>query len=142
MLRSVFLRWQLLATITILLGTWMANAQGADHPLSKKGIFGPPIRIDRTEPVSVHANRLTHDATSQRITLEGDVRISCKGYELVADQVIYDQTLDKLIAGGNARLRDPNSAITKADRIELTSELGLGAALLETLRRADFQVDR
>src|SRR5262245_16283285 len=142
MLRREFLRCQLLTTITMLLGTWTANAQSTDHPLSKKGIFGPPIRIDRTEPVFVHANRLTHDATSQRITLEGDVRLSCKGYELVADRVIYDQTVDKLIAEGNARLRDPNSAIAKADSIEVTSELGLGGALLETLRRADFQVDR
>jgi len=126
----------------MLLGTWTANAQGADHPLSKKAIFGPPIRIDRTEPVFVRANRLTRDATSQRITLQGDVRLSCKGYELVADQVIYDQTIDKLIAAGDVQLRDPNSTIAKADRIEVTSELGLGDALLETLRRADFQVDR
>jgi len=124
----------------MLVGTWTASAQSAD-PLSKKGIFGPPIRIDRTDPVSVHAERLTQDTTSRRITLQGNVRLSCKGYELVADQVIYDQTLDKLIAEGNARLRDPNLTITKADRIEVKNDLGLGGALLETLRRADFQVD-
>src|SRR5262249_39626312 len=123
-----------------LLGTWTANAQSTDLPLWKTGNLGPPIRIDRTEPVSVHANLVTHDATSQRITLQGDVRLSCKGYELVADKVIYDQTLDKLIAEGNARLRDPYSAIANAERIELPSELGLGGALLETLWRADFQV--
>jgi len=140
MLRRVFLQSQLLAIFTTLLGTWTASAQSTDLPLWKTGILGPPIRIDRTEPVSVHANLVTHDATSQRITLQGDVQLSCKGYELVADKVIYDQTLDKLIAEGNARLRDPYSAIANAERIELPSELGLGGALLETLWRADFQV--
>jgi lipopolysaccharide assembly outer membrane protein LptD (OstA) len=141
MLRRVFFGCQLLAAITILLGSWMASAQSAD-PLSKIGMFGPPVRIDRTDRVFVHADRLTHDTTSGRITLQGNVRLSCKGYELVADQVIYDQTLDKLVAAGNARLTDPNLTITKADRIEVKNELGLGDALLETLRRADFQVDR
>src|SRR5262249_46355452 len=62
MLRRVFLQSQLLAIFTTLLGTWTANAQSTDLPLWKTGILGPPIRIDRTEPVSVHANLVTHDA--------------------------------------------------------------------------------
>jgi len=66
----------------------MANAQSArPDPLSKKGIFGPPVGIDRTDRVFVHADRLTHDTTSGRITLQGNVRLSCKGYELVSDQI-------------------------------------------------------
>ena len=141
MLRRVFFQCQPLAAITILLGSWMACAQSAD-PLSKIGIFGPPVRIDRTDRVFVHADQLTHDATSGRITLQGNVRLSCKGYELVAEQVMYDQTLDKLVAAGNAWLRDPYLTITKADRIEIKNELGLSDALVETLRRADFQLDR
>jgi hypothetical protein len=44
-------------------------------------------------------------------------------YILTADRITYDRSLNKFTAEGNAQLKDPNGAITKADRLEATDEI-------------------
>ena len=49
---------------------------------------------------------------------QGNVEIYYNNYILTAERVIYDQSVNKLVAEGNAQLKDPNGSITRADRFE------------------------
>ena len=82
------------------------------------GIVGPKPHIDRAQPLYLQADQLLYDTRNNRVIAQGNVEIYYNNYILTADQVIYDQGVNKLIAEGNAQLKDPNGAITRADRFE------------------------
>src|SRR5262245_31109527 len=89
-------------------------------PKAKDGIFGPAPKIDRAQPLFVQADNLIYD--KNRVIAQGNVEIYYNNYILTADRVIYDQSLNKLTAQGNAQLKDPNGQITRADVFEATDD--------------------
>jgi LPS-assembly protein len=132
-------RQRLMAACTLLLalvaGAWLlpyaALAQDLRLPgapgkppssfaKSKDGIFAPPPKLDRAQPLFVQADNLIYD--KNRVIAQGNVEIYYNNYILTADRVIYDQSLNKLTAEGNAQLKDPNGQITRADVFEATDD--------------------
>jgi LPS-assembly protein len=91
-------------------------------PKSKDGIFGPKPKIDRAQPIYIQTDRIVYDDKNNRVIAQGNVEIYYNNYILTADKVIYDQALNKLVAEGNAQLKDPNGAVTRADRFEATDD--------------------
>jgi len=101
----------------------LPNAPGkapSAFPKAKDGIFGPAPKIDRAQPLFVQADNLIYD--KNRVIAQGNVEIYYNNYILTADRVIYDQSLNKLTAQGNAQLKDPNGQITRADVFEATDD--------------------
>lgn len=90
----------------------------SSFPKTSGGILGPKPHIDRAAPLYLQADQLLYDTRNNRVIAQGNVEIYYNNYVLTADQVIYDQSTNKLIAEGNAQLKDPNGAITRADRFE------------------------
>jgi LPS-assembly protein len=103
----------------------MKNAvpgQGKSAFPSKDGILGPAPKIDRAQPIYLQTDRLIYDDKSNRVIAQGNVEIYYNNYILTADKVTYDQGSNKLMAEGNAQLKDPNGAVTRADRLEATDD--------------------
>lgn len=94
------------------------TAPTSSFPKKPGGIFGPPPKIDRAQPLYMQADQLIYDTKSSRVIAQGNVEIYYNNFVLTADQVIYDQNLNKLSARGNAQLKDPNGSITRADRLD------------------------
>ena len=121
-----------LFALTWLLPNYSASAQGptlpqpgtvpktSSFPKQKGGILGPPPKIDRAQPLFVQADHLIYD--KNRVIAQGNVEIYYNNYILTADKVIYDQSLNKLTAEGNAQLKDPSGQITRADVLETTDD--------------------
>jgi LPS-assembly protein len=103
------------------LATQNKAAKGA-FPKKPGGIFGPAPKIDRAQPIYLQTDRLIYDDKNNRVIAEGNVEIYYNNYILTADKVIYDQSSNKLTAEGNAQLKDPNGAVTRADRFEATDD--------------------
>src|SRR5262245_21016558 len=87
---------------------------------SKDGIFAPPPKLDRAQPLFVQADNLIYD--KNRVIAQGNVEIYYNNYILTADKVVYDQSLNKLVAEGNAQLKEPNGSVVRADRFEATDD--------------------
>jgi LPS-assembly protein len=92
--------------------------KASSFPKGKGGILGPKPHIDQAQPLFLQADQLLYDTQNSRVIAQGNVEIYYNNFILTADQVIYDQSTNKLIAEGNAQLKDPNGAITRADRFE------------------------
>jgi LPS-assembly protein len=88
----------------------------------KKPILGPAPKMDRAQPIYLQTDNLVYDEKNNRVIAQGNVEIYYNNYILTADKVIYDQSLNKLTAEGNAQLKDPNGAVTRADRFEATDD--------------------
>src|SRR5262245_22658055 len=89
---------------------------------AKKSIFGPQPKIDRAQPLFLQADNLIYDEKNNRVIAQGNVEIYYNNYIMTADKVTYDQAINKLTAEGNAQLKDPNGQITRADRFEATDD--------------------
>jgi LPS-assembly protein len=92
-------------------------------PKQPGGILGMSApKIDRSQPIYIQTDKLIYDDKSNRVIAQGNVEIYYNNYILTADKVVYDQSLNKLVAEGNAQLKDPNGAVTRADRFEATDD--------------------
>ena len=95
-----------------------AMPPSSSFPKKPGGILGPRPTIDKAQPLYLQADQLLYDTKNSRVIAQGNVEIYYNNYVLTADQVVYDQSANKLIAEGNAQLKDPNGAVTRADRLE------------------------
>ncbi len=78
--------------------------------------------IDNNQPLLLQADNLIYDRKNDRVIAEGDVEVYYNDYSLVADELIYDQRAGTLEAVGNVRIKEPDGAVVKADRINLTED--------------------
>jgi LPS-assembly protein len=92
--------------------------KSSSFPKKEGGIFGPAPKIDQAQPLYLQADQLLYDTKNNRVIAQGNVEVYYNNFILTADQLVYDQNTNKLIAEGNAQLKDPNGAITRADRFE------------------------
>ena len=92
--------------------------QQASFPKQKGGMFGPRPRSTAPSRSTCRPTSCSTTPSNNRVIAQGNVEIYYNNYILTADQVIYDQGINKLIAEGNAQLKDPNGSITRADRFE------------------------
>jgi len=77
---------------------------------------------DSQEPLLLQADNLIYDRQNDQVVAEGNVEVYYNNYSLVADELIYDQKAGTLQALGNVRIKEPDGAVVKADRIDLTDD--------------------
>lgn len=78
--------------------------------------------VDSEQPLLLQADNLIYDRKNDRVIAEGNVEVYYNDYTLVADELIYDQRNGTLQAVGNVRIKEPDGAVVKADRIDLTDD--------------------
>ncbi len=76
----------------------------------------------RAQNIGVEADNLIFDADANRITAQGNVRLSYQGYLASADRAVYDRNSGDLILLGNAVVRDPENVVYKGARIEVDGD--------------------
>lgn len=77
-------------------------------------------------PMLIQADDLVYDNKNNRVIARGNVEIYYNNYTLLANNVIYDKNSGKLIADGNVRIKEPDGALVKAERIVLTEDFKEG----------------
>lgn len=100
----------------------VAHAQEAENQLVEKIVPGE----DQIAPMLIQADDLVYDNKNNRVIARGNVEIYYNNYTLLADNVIYDRGISKLIADGNVRIKEPDGALVKAQRIVLTEDFKQG----------------
>ncbi|MEM9731848.1 MAG: LPS-assembly protein LptD [Pseudomonadota bacterium] len=72
------------------------------------------------------ADRLIYDNDNQKVTAQGSVQLDYDGYQVVADEVTYNQSTNKVRATGNVEILEPNGNRIYADEIDLTDDFSAG----------------
>ena len=90
--------------------------------------------------LEISMDELVEDSWSDLIVARGNVEIRFYGEILLADEVAYDRSANKLTARGNVTLQDADGKLTRADRLALHDELR--DAFVAYVRRQKIRKDR
>lgn len=82
--------------------------------------------VDSQQPLLLQADNLIYDRKNDQVIAQGNVEVYYNNYSLVSDELIYDQRAGTLEAVGNVRIKEPDGAVVKADRINLTDDFREG----------------
>ncbi|MFP4538056.1 MAG: LPS-assembly protein LptD [Dichotomicrobium sp.] len=96
--------------------------------------------VEGQQPMLLQADNLISDRKNNKVIAQGDVEVYYNNYSLVADELIYDQEAGTLEAVGNVRIKEPDGAVVKADRINLTEDFRDG--FVRSLRIVTKQEER
>lgn len=116
----------LLAVSLTVAGPASAQRAASSFPKSTAPKFSAPTKIDRSKPLNLTADELVYDNTGNRILARGNVELYYSDYSLTADEVVYDQGSKTIIANGNVTIRDPNGGIWRGGAIELSDDFREG----------------
>jgi LPS-assembly protein len=96
---------------------------GADFAVAKEDLLPPQInKIGTNLPLLLQADELVYDNKNNRIIAKGNVEVYYKNYALLSDELMYDRQANTLNAIGNVRIKEPDGAVVTADRITLTDD--------------------
>jgi len=73
--------------------------------------------------LEISMDELVEDGWSNLIVARGNVEIRFYGEILLADEVAYDRSANKLTARGHVTLQDADGKVTSAERLALHDEL-------------------
>ncbi len=82
--------------------------------------------VDKNKPMLLQADELIYDNRRNRVIADGNVEIYFNNYTLTADSVVYDRSNNTLSARGNVRIKEPDGAVIQADEISLTDDFREG----------------
>lgn len=122
-------------------GVGTTGPKSTSFPKQPGGVFGKVKRPDTAKPLHLQADQLIYDQSGNRVVARGNVEIFFDNNILNADEVIYDQSADTLEAAGNVFVKDPNGNIIRADRYTLTSDFRDGfVQQLSAISRDDTRI--
>ncbi len=84
--------------------------------------FDAQGKVDSTLPMLLQADQMIYDNRNNRVIARGNVEIYYSNYTLQADKVIYERGNNLLKAEGNVRIKEPNGAVISTNRITLTDD--------------------
>lgn len=73
-------------------------------------------------PMLLQADQMIYDNQNNRVIAKGNVEIYYNNYTLLADQVTYERGNNLLKAEGSVRIKEPNGALIRTNRITLTDD--------------------
>lgn len=73
-------------------------------------------------PMLLQADQMIYDNQKNRVIAQGNVEIYYNNYTLLAEKVIYERGNNILRAEGNVRIKEPDGALIKTNRITLTDD--------------------
>ena len=114
------------ASLTVAPLPALAQKQPSSFPKTSAPKLAPPTRLDKTKPMYLNADELVYDNTGNRVVARGNVELYYSDYSLTADEVAYDQAAKTIVANGNVTIRDPNGSIWRGGAIELTDDFREG----------------
>lgn len=79
-------------------------------------------RAEASLPMLLQADQMIYDNQNNRVIARGNVEIYYRNYTLLADKVIYERGNNVLKAEGNVRIKEPNGALINTHRITLTDD--------------------
>ncbi len=82
--------------------------------------------VDKNKPMLLQADELIYDNRRNRVIARGNVEIYFNNYTLTANQVIYDRSRNVLAARGDVRIKEPDGAVIQAEEINLTDDFREG----------------
>ena len=100
-------------------------------------LLDPSLKSAPDTPMLLQADELIYDNKNNKVRARGNVEVFYNKHNLLADQIIYDRNLNILIAEGNVRIKEPDGAIVKADRIRLTDDFREGFIKSLRIRTGD-----
>jgi LPS-assembly protein len=111
--------------ILVLTGFALAGPIPAAHPQESliERSFG---RTNTDQPLLLQADNLIYDRKNNKVIAQGNVEVYYNNYSLVSDELVYDQAAGTLEAVGNVRIKEPDGAVVKADRINLSEDFREG----------------
>ncbi len=89
------------------------------------GLFGRPAANPDAQML-LQADQLIYDNDAEKVIATGKVQIDYDGYNLVAQRVTYDQKTKRITASGNVEILEPNGNRIYADTIDVTDDFGNG----------------
>lgn len=81
----------------------------------------------QADEIEFSADSIDYDFENDFVTAEGNVVLNRDGYELRADQVVWNRKTGAVVAEGNIKSVSPDGDVAYGDRIELTDSLRDGA---------------
>ncbi len=122
----------------------IAQAQSSTpsaFPKPKDGIFGTKPELDRALPLYLQADQMIYNNRGDQVIARGNVEIYYNNNILTADEVIYDQSANTLSANGNVELKEANGNIIRAERYTLTEDFRDGfVESLSVVARDESQI--
>ena len=110
-------------------------------PKPKDGIFGTKPELDRSLPLYLQADQMIYNNRGDQVIARGNVEIYYNNNILTADEVIYDQSANTLSARGNVELKEANGNIIRAERYTLTEDFRDGfVESLSVVARDESQI--
>lgn len=110
-------------------------------PKPKDGIFGTKPELDRALPLYLQADQMIYNNRGDQVIARGNVEIYYNNNILTADEVIYDQSANTLSANGNVELKEANGNIIRAERYTLTEDFRDGfVESLSVVARDESQI--
>ncbi len=84
--------------------------------------FDSVSRANSSLPMLLQADQMIYDNQNNRVIARGNVEIYYNNYTLLADKVIYNRGNNVLKAEGNVRIKEPDGALISTNRITLTDD--------------------
>ncbi len=99
--------------------------------LTRNPEIGPPAPTAPTpaanaDEIAFSADALDYDYDRDIVTASGNVVVRRDGYEMRADQVIWNRASGKVTASGSVRTRDPSGNVAYGDTVDVTDNLKEG----------------
>lgn len=102
----------------------LAFVASPDMAQAQAGLIGQEAADD--SKLLLTANDLVYNRDTQRIIASGVVRMNYAGYQMVAQQVEYNQSNGRVIARGNIELIEPDGNRIYADELDVTDDFAQG----------------
>ncbi|MGE0613315.1 MAG: LPS-assembly protein LptD [Hyphomicrobiales bacterium] len=94
---------------------------GKPSPALAQEAFGLN-KTESSQPMLLQADEMIYDNQNNRVIARGNVEIYYGNYTLLADSVVYDRAAHTLTAEGNVRIKEPDGALINADHFTLTDD--------------------
>ncbi|MEC9368226.1 MAG: LPS assembly protein LptD, partial [Pseudomonadota bacterium] len=111
------------ALLVVCLCAVALTAAGPASPArAQQTSLGGLGQVESNQPMLLQADEMIYDNQNNRVIARGNVEIYYGSYTLLADMVTYDRSDNTLAAEGNVRIKEPDGALINADRITLTDD--------------------
>lgn len=112
------------ASVAWLCGVAAMFVAASQPAIAQTDPLAPPAGAARAtdQPMLLQADEMIYDNKNNVVVARGNVEIYYGAYTLLAEQVTYDRKAQTLEAEGNVRIKQPDGALIRADRITLTDD--------------------
>jgi LPS-assembly protein len=135
---GVISRMRSIARLCLIFGIFLTVALPASTVYAQQNpLLDPSLKSNPDTPMLLQADELIYDNKNNKVRAKGNVEVFYNKHTLLADQIIYDRNENVLIAEGNVRIKEPDGAIVKAERIRLTDDFREGFIKSLKIRTGD-----